>query len=73
MNLCEDGHDEICYEGNRCPFCDAKSDWKTTLEQHDDEVKALTEQITSLEDEIESMRERVVLAVKIANEQSNEP
>ena len=21
MNLCDDGHDEVCYEGKKCPFC----------------------------------------------------
>ena len=21
MNLCSDGHDEVCYEGRDCPMC----------------------------------------------------
>ena len=21
MNLCDSGHDEVCYEGKGCPFC----------------------------------------------------
>ena len=23
MNLCDDGHDEVCYESRHCPVCDA--------------------------------------------------
>lgn len=22
MNLCSDGHDEVCYEGRDCPCCE---------------------------------------------------
>lgn len=22
MNLCDDGHDEVCYEVKRCPVCE---------------------------------------------------
>ena len=21
MNLCSDGHEEVCYEGRKCPVC----------------------------------------------------
>jgi hypothetical protein len=24
MNLCSEGHDEVCYEGRNCPVCDLK-------------------------------------------------
>lgn len=24
MNLCSDGHDEICFEGKYCPACEIK-------------------------------------------------
>lgn len=26
MNLCNDGHDEICYEGRKCPACVLKDE-----------------------------------------------
>jgi hypothetical protein len=26
MNLCSDGHDEVCYETKRCPCCDLKQE-----------------------------------------------
>lgn len=26
MNLCDDGHDEVCYEGRECPACELKQE-----------------------------------------------
>jgi hypothetical protein len=26
VNLCSDDHEEVCYEGRRCPVCDMRSD-----------------------------------------------
>ena len=34
MNLCAMGHDEICYDGSRCPLCD-------TIKDKDDEIGTL--------------------------------
>lgn len=38
MNLCDDGHQEICYEGRNCPFCEY-------IEDVQKEIKALNESI----------------------------
>lgn len=42
MNLCNDGHDEICYEGRICPAC-------SVLE----EVATLKDRIETLEQRLE--------------------
>lgn len=26
MDLCQEGHDEVCYAGRKCPVCDVLSD-----------------------------------------------
>lgn len=26
MYLCDDGHDEVCYEGRLCPVCEARKE-----------------------------------------------
>ena len=50
MNLCEDGHDEVCYEARNCPACEA-------LSEKDKEINILEKIIEDLKDEIESMKE----------------
>lgn len=49
MNLCNDNHDEVCYEGRRCPVCekqkelDAANDKISELETKLEEVKGESE------------------------------
>lgn len=50
MNLCSDGHEEVCFEGRDCPAC-------TIREELQPEIDALKEKVESLEDEINSMEE----------------
>lgn len=38
MTLCEDGHDEVCYEGRNCPVCE-KMDEITELEKEIERLK----------------------------------
>jgi hypothetical protein len=42
MELCNDGHDEICFEGRNCPLCKA-------IEETDAEIKRLKEEIEEWE------------------------
>ena len=46
MILCDDGHDEVCYEKGHCPVCEKI-----------DEVENLEMKITDLESEIEDLKE----------------
>ena len=49
MNLCSDGHEEVCYEGRRCPACDLKADLEAVEEDLNKEIQNLTDEINSLE------------------------
>lgn len=42
MNLCDDGHQSICYEGRQCPACDLR-----------DELERSREQVEDLKDELQ--------------------
>ena len=62
MKLCDDGHDEICFEGHYrtpCPLCEALQKFRDL----DDKVDAQTDRIGDLEadlslagDEIENLK-----------------
>lgn len=41
MNICDFGHDEICFQGINCPLCEMKDD-------KDSELLALKEEIVDL-------------------------
>lgn len=46
MNLCNDGHEEICYEGRNCPVCESKK-----------EIDRLERETEDLRDEIKEMKD----------------
>ncbi len=45
MNLCSEGHDEVCFEGRICPVCEKM-----------EEIKALGETIDELQNEIDDLK-----------------
>ena len=47
MKICDDGHDEVCYEERLCPACKLVAD----LEAAQSEIENLKEEITELEDQ----------------------
>lgn len=47
MNLCSDGHDEVCYAVRYCPVCSIKKD----LEDANAKVEELEKEIEKLEEE----------------------
>lgn len=47
MNLCDSGHDEIVYDGRKCPFCE-EIERSVRLEE---EIADLKEQIADMEKE----------------------
>ena len=48
MNLCSDGHDEVCYEIRNCPACDVGVD-------KDREISDLENQMADLRAEVEEL------------------
>lgn len=45
MNLCDDGHDEVCYEGKYCPACELNRELLETIEDRN----KLSERVEELE------------------------
>lgn len=45
MELCSEGHDEVCFDGMYCPACEL-------IKEHNAKVEKLEEQIESLEEQV---------------------
>jgi hypothetical protein len=48
MNLCSEGHNEVCYEGHNCPCCDLIkqcNEMNADIETLCDENKGLKKQL----------------------------
>jgi len=45
MELCSDGHEEVCFEGRTCPVCEEM-----------DEIKRLEREIKDLENEVKEIK-----------------
>lgn len=44
MELCEDGHDQVCYDGRNCPVCEElkkSSDMEDKIYDLEEEIKEL--------------------------------
>jgi hypothetical protein len=52
VNLCSDDHEEVCYEGRRCPVCDMRSD-------KDSEIAALAKVNDIQLDDIYDLQSRI--------------
>ena len=47
MNLCDDGHEEVCFEGSKCPACPLID----KIAAQEDELMQLRKEIIQLERE----------------------
>lgn len=52
MDLCSDGHPEICYDEKACPMCDLETDLRDEIKELEKTVASQTEDIGELEDQI---------------------
>jgi len=52
MNLCSDGHEEVCYEARTCPACEAIQEKQNDLDDKNSEIKDLKEQVEDLEQQL---------------------
>ena len=41
MNICNNDHEEICYEGRICPLCDMRDDLLSEIEDLKKEISDL--------------------------------
>ena len=53
MYLCNDGHEEVCYEGRNCPVCEERK----KVSDLEDEVFSLKEKSEDLKNQIEELKE----------------
>jgi len=53
MELCSEGHEEVCFEGRTCPVCEKMDEIKDL----ENEVEALTTKVENLENDIKEMEE----------------
>lgn len=66
MNLCSDGHEEICYEANTCPLC-------YFIKEKDESERDLERTIIDLTDERDSLsRELDELKIRITELETRE-
>ena len=49
MNLCSDGHDEICYEVRLCPVCESMKE----IDRLERETEVLRDEIRELKEDKE--------------------
>lgn len=57
MNLCNDGHEEVCYEGRKCPACEIASDKDRVIEKLERENGDQLDTIHELEQQIANTHE----------------
>lgn len=62
MNLCSDGHDEICYEGRSCPLCAFKEVFESLRDENielEEKNIGFSDALSEKIEEIEEMRQRI--------------
>lgn len=52
MNLCNDEHEEVCYEGRNCPACKERESRLETERDSEKEIERLNEKIDELRDQL---------------------
>jgi len=57
MNLCSDGHEEVCYEARTCPACEAIQEKQNDIDDRDAEIKDLKDQVEDLEQQLTEREE----------------
>ncbi len=50
MDLCNEKHDEICYEGRVCPACDKIGDLEVELEDVQEQLKKAQSELDAIEE-----------------------
>ena len=64
MNICNRGHNEVCYEGQNCPRCECieeKDSLKRQLEDSRENYKSLIEEFKEVQNELENAKEGLLI------------
>lgn len=48
MEICSDGHEEIVYEGRKCPICELLAELNNTIEVQVNKIQELESEIEEL-------------------------
>lgn len=57
MNLCNDGHEEVCYEGRECPVCDITNHKNREIEDLEHKIAELEHSVSELEAEVQAQKD----------------
>lgn len=55
MNLCDDEHEEVCYEGPFCPVCNLLTEKENIIDSLKDKVTDLEEQVIDLQSQLDNL------------------
>jgi len=55
MDICNDKHDEICYEGRICPLCDVIDAFTAQIEGLERDIKSLESENEGLQNQLEDI------------------
>lgn len=68
MNLCSDGHNEICYDSRYCPCCQVLEELKSVREDYEARLTQLDEhceaRIAKAEDHFDGLAKATIAAYK---------
>lgn len=57
MELCSFGHDEVCYDGGKCPLCDMVKEKEQAVDELKYELDIAKDKISDLEGKIAILEE----------------
>lgn len=55
LNLCSSRHEEICFEGRKCPLCERTEEKDQAIAKKDDEISGLQGTIDDLQNQLAEM------------------
>jgi chorismate mutase len=56
MNLCNYNHDEICFDGRKCPFCEKVSELDAEIADRDRQISSLNDERAGLISEVTALQ-----------------
>lgn len=57
LNLCDTGHDEVCFEGRNCPMCALQEALNEMTHTYESDINSLTAQIINMQVDLDEYKE----------------